>query len=123
VSVTEFQRKADFALEAAKRDLGAGDFDGAANRLYYAMFHAARAALLSIGQPAQGRHRTIIAQFGRHFCRNGPLPAELGRAINEAQELRIEVDYNATTPDGAEVTFYIATAEQIISRSSPAPSD
>ncbi len=62
MSVTEFLRKADFALEAAKRDLGAGDFDGAANRLYYAMFHAARAALLSIGQPAQGRHQTITEQ-------------------------------------------------------------
>ena len=62
MSVTEFLRKADFALEAAKRDLAAGDFDGAANRLYYAMFHAARAALLSIGQPARGRHRTIIEQ-------------------------------------------------------------
>ena len=134
MSVTEFLRKADFALEAAKRDLGAGDFDGAANRLYYAMFHAARAALLSNRPTRAGttpnNNRTIIAQFGRHFCRNGPLPAELGRAINEAQELRIEGDYNATTPDGAEVTSYIATAEQllaavkvIISRSPPAPSD
>ena len=27
MSVTEFLRKADFALEAAKRDLAAGDFD------------------------------------------------------------------------------------------------
>jgi uncharacterized protein (UPF0332 family) len=126
VSATEFLRKADLALAAAKRDLAAGDFDGAANRLYYAMFHAARAALLSIGQPAHGRHRTIIAQFGRHFCRNGPLPAELGRAMNEAQELRIEGDYNMTTPDGAAVGSYIATAEQllaavkvIVSRSPP----
>jgi hypothetical protein len=46
--------------------------------------------------------------------------------MNEAQELRIEGDYNITTPDGAEVGSYIATAEQllasvkvIVSRSPP----
>ena len=121
--------KGRLCARGGQSDLGAGDFDGAANRLYYAMFHAARAALLSIGQPAQGRHQTIIAQFGRHFCRNGPLPAELARAINEAQELRVEGDYNTTTPDRVEVTSYVATAEQflsavkvIISQSPPASS-
>ena len=55
MNTTEFLRKADAALASAKRDLEAGDLDGAANRLYYAMFHAARAALLSIGAPAQGK--------------------------------------------------------------------
>ena len=90
MTTTEFLKKAAAALASAKRELAAGDLDGTANRLYYAMFHAARAALLSIGEPAQGRHGMIIAQFGLHFCKDGPVPIELGRAINEAQELRVE---------------------------------
>jgi uncharacterized protein (UPF0332 family) len=87
MSTAEFLRKADAALASAKRDLAAGDYDGAANRLYYAMFHAARAALVGIGERAEGKHATIIGRFGLHFCKNGPLPSELGRALNEAQEL------------------------------------
>jgi uncharacterized protein (UPF0332 family) len=113
VTATEFLRKADAALASAKRDLDANDLDGAANRRYYAMFHAARAALVSIGEPAQGSHGTIIAiaQFGLQFCRDGPLPIELGRAINEAQELRAEGDYGAGTPDATEVAAYLAKAQ------------
>jgi uncharacterized protein (UPF0332 family) len=114
VTATEFLRKADAALASAKRDLDANDLDGAANRLYYAMFHAARAALVSIGEPAQGRHGTIIAQFGLHFCRGGPLPIELGRAIKEAQELRVEGDYGAGAPDATEVAAYLAKAQQFV---------
>lgn len=78
------------------------------------MFHAARAALLSTGEPAQGRHGTIIAQFGLHFCKDGPLTAEFGRAINEAQELRVEGDYGAGSPDATEVASYVAKAEQFV---------
>ena len=114
MTTTEFLKKADAALASAKRELAAGDLDGTANRLYYAMFHAARAALPSIGEPAQGRHATIIAQFGRRFCKDGPLPTELGRAINEAQELRLEGDYGAGTPDATEVAAYVAKAEQFV---------
>lgn len=114
MTTTEFLKKADAALASAKRELAAGDLDGTANRLYYAMFHAARAALLSIGEAAQGRHATIIAQFGRRFCKDGPLPTELGRAINEAQELRLEGDYGAGTPDATEIAAYVAKAEQFV---------
>jgi uncharacterized protein (UPF0332 family) len=114
VTVAEFLGKADGALASAKRDLAAGDLDGTANRLYYAMFHAARAALLSIGESAQGRHGTIISQFARRFCKDGPLPNYLGRAINEAQELRVEGDYGAGTPDATEVASYLAKAEQFV---------
>ncbi len=110
----DFLKKADNALESAKRDLAAGDQEGAANRLYYAMFHAARAALLNIGESGIGRHATIIARFGRHFCKNGPLPLELGRAINEAQELRAESDYGVATPNAAVVATYVAKAEQFV---------
>ena len=114
MTTTEFLKKADAALASAKRELAAGDLDGTVDRLYYAMFHAARAALLSIGEPAQGRHATIIAQFGRRFCKDGPLSTELGRAINEAQELRLEGDYGAGTPDATEVAAYVAKAEQFV---------
>jgi uncharacterized protein (UPF0332 family) len=114
MTTAEFLKKADAALASAKRDFDAGGLDGAANRLYYAMFHAARAALLSIGEPIQGRHGTIIAQFGLRFCKDGPLPIELGRAINEAQELRIEGDYGAGTPDAAEIAAYVAKAERFV---------
>lgn len=114
MTVPELLRKADTALASARRNLDAGDLDGAANRLYYAMFHAARAALVSIGRPAEGRHGTIIAQFSLNFCKDGPLPTELGRAMNEAQELRVESDYGAATPGASEVAAYIVKAVQFV---------
>ena len=36
------------------------------------------------------------------------------RAINEAQELRVEGDYGAGTPDVTEVAAYVAKAEQFV---------
>src|SRR6202161_267555 len=99
----DFLAKAEAAVASAKRDLAAGDLDGAANRLYYAMFHAGRAALLHLGRPATGRHSTIIGQFGIHLCKSGPLSPDLGRTINEAHELRTEGDYTAAKLDAAEV--------------------
>ncbi|MFZ4061888.1 MAG: HEPN domain-containing protein [Polynucleobacter sp.] len=45
--------KANIAAGSAKILLNAGDFDGACNRSYYAMFDAARAALLASGESGQ----------------------------------------------------------------------
>jgi uncharacterized protein (UPF0332 family) len=67
VSAAEFLKKAENALASARRDFDAGGSDGAANRLYYAMFHAARAALESIGVPPRGQarddHRAVRPAF------------------------------------------------------------
>lgn len=43
--------KADIACSSARALLDIGDVDCAANRAYYAMFDAARAALLASGAP------------------------------------------------------------------------
>jgi len=49
--------KADQACVSARTLLNLGDVDGAVNRAYYAMFTAARAALLVSGAPvAEERH-------------------------------------------------------------------
>lgn len=45
--------KADTACSSARALLDLGDVDGAANRAYYAMYDAARAALLASGAPVE----------------------------------------------------------------------
>lgn len=44
-------RKAEQAAASARLLLDTGDLEGACNRAYYAMFDAAKAALLSVGTP------------------------------------------------------------------------
>ena len=62
--------------KAARALFDLNDVDGACNRAYYAMFDAARAALLASGAPVQpdiGKtHSGLIAAFGQHLVKNGP---------------------------------------------------
>ena len=75
--------KADRACLSARALLNLGDVDGACNRAYYAMFDAARAALLASGSPVRpdiGKtHSGLINTFSEHLIKNGPVPKELGR--------------------------------------------
>jgi uncharacterized protein (UPF0332 family) len=81
-----------------------GDVDGAANRAYYAMFDAARAALIASNAPVSVEvsrtHSGLIAAFGNHLVKTGPLTKEIGRLFNRAHEIRLIADYN-----GPSVTF------------------
>jgi uncharacterized protein (UPF0332 family) len=97
--IKEIMDKAEKALGSARILLDAGDSDGATNRAYYAMFDAAIPALSWAGVGlAQDQHRThggLIGSFGLHLVQTGRLPAELGRALNRVQELRLTADYLA----------------------------
>ena len=53
MNASDLMSKANQAVASAKLPLDAGDADGACNRAYYAMFDAARAALLASGSPVQ----------------------------------------------------------------------
>jgi len=78
--------------------------DGACNRAYYAMFDAARAALLQTRAPAQmaaaKTHSSLISAFSLHLVKTGRFPLELGKALNRAAEIRLIADYT-----GDEVTM------------------
>jgi hypothetical protein len=57
----ELMEKANRVVASAKLLLDAGDVDGACNRAYYAMFDAARAALIQWGKPPayRGTHKGL----------------------------------------------------------------
>ncbi len=63
--------KADRACASARLLLDTGDFDGACTRTYYAMFDAARAALVATNTnvvPGSSKtHSGLITAFGLHL--------------------------------------------------------
>jgi len=62
------------------------------NRAYYAMFYAALALLATIGQETS-KHSGVLALFDKHFMKSGALPAEMGRFLHQAFEMRQTGDY------------------------------
>lgn len=91
----ELMAKADRALTSAKLLLDSGDVDGTRNRSYYAMFDAARAALLSIDAPVPAEvartHSGLIAAFSLHLVKTGRIAIEHGRSLNKVEDLRLNV--------------------------------
>jgi uncharacterized protein (UPF0332 family) len=89
--------KANRALASAKLLVNSGDVDGACNRAYYAMFDAARAALLSISAPVPAEiartHSGLITAFSLHLVKPGLIAVEHGRALNKVEDLRLIADY------------------------------
>ena len=90
--------KAQSALRAARLLLDNGYADDACNRAYYAMFDAARVALLTVGAPVQAEeartHRGLISAFGQYIVKPGRLPADFGKSLNRAHEVRLLADYS-----------------------------
>lgn len=99
--------KARTACASARALLDRQDTDGACNRAYYAMFDAARAALLATGaEPTVNvgkTHSGVLTAFSLHLVKNGPVPREIGRLLKQAEEIRIVADYSgdSISPDDA----------------------
>ena len=97
MTTQELMAKAQRALTSAKLLLDSGDVDGACNRAYYAMFDAARAALLSIHAPVPAEvartHSGLITAFSLHLVKPGLVAVEHGRSLNKVEDLRLIADY------------------------------
>ncbi len=86
--------RADDCLAQAELLL-ASSYPGAAlSRSYYAMFHAATAALLHRGIERRS-HQGIIAAFGQTFAKTGIVDIRFHRYLADAFDLRQESDYRA----------------------------
>ena len=86
------QEKADMALDDAAFLTDAGKFGLAANRLYYALYYAASALLLSKGISTK-RHSGLMTQIHMHFVKTGILSSDEGALFKVMFSLRHEDDY------------------------------
>lgn len=110
--------KAARACVSARALLDLNDVDGACNRAYYAMFDAARAALLASGASVQhdvGKtHSGLIGAFGQHLVKNGPISKEMGRLMKRAEEIRLVADYKGDAIELADAREMVEQAEIFI---------
>lgn len=68
-------------------------WEAAANRLYYALFHAINALLVSDGHQVKS-HRGILAMFGEHYVRTGLFSKKDGALLSDLVIMRDNADYN-----------------------------
>jgi uncharacterized protein (UPF0332 family) len=107
--------KAERACASARALLDLGDADGACNRAYYAMFDAARAALLASGAPDTGRtHRGLINAFSDRLIKNGPVSKEMGRLLKRAEETRLAADYQGDVVELGDAQQMVQQAEAFV---------
>lgn len=114
----DLMAKARQAAASAKVLLDTGDADGACNRAYYAMFDAARAALLVSGAPFEPEnartHSGLISAFSLHLVKTGRVPVEFGKALNKVENLRLVADYKGDPIDTENAAWAVQQAETFV---------
>lgn len=85
--------KAKTFLDEANKMVELGLWDMAANRFYYACFHAAQAAIVHDGLAAH-THAGTIAVFGLNFVKPEKIEKALGAFFSRMEQLRMKADYN-----------------------------
>lgn len=109
--------RAHRSLKTARLALTDGDTGSAGNRAYYAMFYAARAALLFAGGErlaASKTHSGLISSFGQHLVKSGKLPTGLGRALSVESHRRQVSDYDGGDVSSESAKSSISSAEMFI---------
>jgi len=117
VSARDLLEKARRAADSARLLFEAGDVDGACNRGYYAMFDAARAALLAAGSGETELPRThsgLVTAFSMQLVKAGRVPVELGRALNRAAEIRLIADYKDEPVDAEQAAWVVEQASVFV---------
>ncbi len=111
--------KADRACTSARILLDLKDVDGACNRAYYAMFDAARAALLASNALSASHigktHRGLMSAFNEHLVKSGSLPSKMGRDLKRAEQVRLIADYSGDPVEFEDAKRIVAGAESFVS--------
>lgn len=107
---------AEDCLKSAITLLAAESYKGAANRCYYAVFHAMR-AVLAMDEIDMKHHSGIISEFRKRYIKTGILEVGLSDVITAAYDLRTDSDYNDFyVVSKRDVAEQIESAEYFLSR-------
>ena len=107
--------RADENLAEMKHLLKNDFYFGAANRGYYAIFHAISALLLYDKQEFR-KHQAVISYFGKHYAKTGKAPQEFHKAFKKAFDIRQIADYDYEgIVNKADAEYILENAERIIS--------
>ena len=118
MSLKEEDRKIMVALELEKADSTFAEYKGLtengywntlANRLYYALFHAVSALLISDGREV-GSHKGAAIRFHQYYVRQGIFTDDEGSFYSQMETLREKADYNC---------FFKVTEADITARIEP----
>ena len=85
--------KAHACLSDGEQLLRMDSISAAANRLYYAVFHAIHALFVANGIQSKSHHGTN-AQFHQHFIKTGIIEPKFGHFIAVMENMREKADYD-----------------------------
>jgi uncharacterized protein (UPF0332 family) len=103
---------------SAKLLFDAADLNGACNRAYYAMFDAARAALLTVEEPLRSEviktHSGLITAFSLYLIKTGRIPEQYGKALRQVDQIRLIADYSDAEIERADAATAIRQAGDFV---------
>jgi uncharacterized protein (UPF0332 family) len=93
--VQTFLTLAEEKLVVARDLLDLKHYRDAVARAYYAMFYAAKAALLTVGAGAVRKHTGVVSFFAERFVKTGKVDRRYSTILAHALNDRIAADYEA----------------------------
>lgn len=125
MSLNEENRKIGIQLELERVDKTLAQVEGLraqqywdtlANRLYYALFHAVSAMLISDCREV-GSHKGAAIRFHQYYVKTGLFTLEEGSFYSQMETLREKADYNCYfEADEEKLTPYIEPTRQILAK-------
>ena len=108
---------------SALRLNGDGDYDGAANRAYYSLYHAFVSRLeadgrrledlVSVDRRSRGQEHWPHDVLRNNRCLSG-LDREGQRLFAQAQDLRVKADYRPDSVDEPEIAAVVHSLERLL---------
>ena len=109
-------RRAGQTLKAAELLAREGYAEDAVSRAYYAILHAAKAALLVCGVVSES-HLGVRRMFGKHLILPGAIERKWARYLSSGMDDRMAADYDAQTSySRGKARLECARARQFIAR-------
>lgn len=113
-TVEAHMEKAAKRLRVGEKLLQEGEYEDSISRAYYAMYHAAKAAL-AIMNVFPKTHEGLVSAFGKRFVLTGTFPKELGRTLADAKAARETYEYSITAiVEKAEAESVLEDAQKFV---------